>query len=207
MKKFIFSLVMLALIGTACQNSQVKNETASQESPEVKMDEIVLVSIADFDSVAGNYVGKQVKLEGTIDHICRHGGQRAFIVIPESGARVKITPDETIAAFNTELEGNQIVLVGMVEEQRIDEAYIKEWEEEIKAGAVKTDDKGEGSHLGGNVEKGGEGADLAEEMEKVNNLRQELLDSGNDHLSFYSVKCSSYEVVESTEIDEEGDEN
>ncbi|MDP2721260.1 MAG: hypothetical protein Q8O72_00770 [Bacteroidales bacterium] len=207
MKKFIFSLVMLALIGTACQNSQVKNETAAQESLEVKMDEIALVSIADFDSLAGNYVGKQVKLEGTIDHICRHGGQRAFVVIPESGARVKITPDETIAAFNTELEGNQIVLIGLVEEQRIDEAYIKEWEEEIKAGAVKTDDKGEGSHLGGNVEKGGEGADLAEEMEKVNNLRQELLDSGSDHLSFYSVKCSSYEVVESTENDEEGDEN
>jgi len=33
------------------------------------------------------------------------------------------------------------VLVGIVEEQRIDEEYLKEWEEEIKAGSDLSDDK------------------------------------------------------------------
>jgi len=90
------------------------------------------------------------------------------------------------------------VLVGIVEEQRIDEEYLKEWEEEIKAGSDLSDDKGEGMHLGGNVEKGGEGADLNEELEKVNRLRTMLEESGSDHLSFYSVLCTSYDVVVDT---------
>lgn len=196
MKKLIFSIVMLGLFATACMNSEVKQENVQQDTPEVVVDEIAVVNLPDFENEAGKYVGKKIQLEGTIDHICRHGGMRAFIVNPESEARVKITPDETIAAFNTELEGSQVILVGIVEEQRIDEAYIKEWEEEIKAGTLVTDDKGEGTHLGGNMEKGGEGSDLDEEMEKVNALRQSLLDSGTDHLSFYSVMCTSYEIVD-----------
>ena len=207
MKKFFLSIVLLGLFATACVNNDVKNEATAEEGIEVAVDEIALVSLTDFDSLASNYVGKKIQLEGTIDHICRHGGQRAFIVVPESDTRVKITPDETIAAFNTELEGSQVIVVGVVEEQRIDETYIKEWEEEIKAGALTTDDKGEGTHLGGNVEKGGEGADLDEEMEKVNNLRQSLLDSGSDHLSFYSVMCTSFKVVDQQDDDDEDTEN
>ena len=58
------------------------------------------------------------------------------------------------------------------------------------------DDKGEGLHLGGNIEKGGEDAEKSEELEKVNNLRQQITESGKDHLSFFSVLCTEYEVVE-----------
>ena len=56
------------------------------------------------------------------------------------------------------------------------------------------DGKGEGSHLGGTVEKGGEGADIAEEMEKVNNLREMIKESGKDYISFFSVLCTDYTV-------------
>jgi len=58
------------------------------------------------------------------------------------------------------------------------------------------DDKGEGSHLGGNMEKGGEDADKAEEMEKVNNLRMEIAETEKGYLSYFSVLCTGYEVVE-----------
>jgi len=196
MKKLIFSLIILAMVGVACQNNTQKTEGANNESIAAVVDEVAVVNLADFDSLAGNYVGKKIQLEGTMDHVCKHGGQRAFIVNPESESRVKLTPDETLAAFNTDMEGNHVVVVGVVEEQRIDEAYIMEWEQEIKSGIVAADDKGEGSHLGGNMEKGGEGADISEEMEKVNNLRQMLKDSGKDHLSFYSVMCSSLQEID-----------
>ncbi len=187
--------MMLAIVAVACQNQTKKVENSQNESLAAVADEIAVVNVADFDQEAGNYVGKKIQMEGTIDHVCKHGGQRAFLVNTDSDARVKLTPDETLAAFNTEMEGNQVIITGVVEEQRIDEAYIMEWEQEIKSGVVAADDKGEGSHLGGKVEKGGEGADIDEEMEKVNHLRQKLIDSGSDHLSFYSVMCSSLKEV------------
>jgi hypothetical protein len=195
MKKIIFSIIMLTIVAVGCQNATEKVENNQNDSLTAVVDEVALISVADFDQEAGNYVGKKIQMEGTIDHVCKHGGQRAFLVNTDSESRIKLTPDETLAAFNTEMEGNQVVIVGVVEEQRIDEAYIMEWEQEIKSGIVAADDKGEGSHLGGNVEKGGEGADINEEMEKVNNLRKMLEDSGSDHLSFYSVMCSSLKEV------------
>ncbi len=183
------------MIVTSCENAN-KSKDTKENTKAVVVDEITPVLVAEFDEQAGNFVGKKIKMKGTVDHICKHGGQRLFLVSEDSDARIKITPDEEIAAFNMELEGNKLVLVGIVEEQRIDEDYLREWEEEIKSGSDMADDKGEGSHLGGTVEKGGAGADMAEEMEKVNNLRQMIKDSGDDHLSFYSVLCTSYEVVD-----------
>ena len=196
MKKYLLIFTVIALFITSCENAHKPKESSNNDI--VVVDEITAINIADFDDKAGDFVDKKIQLEGTVDHICKHGGQKLFLVSNESETRVKVTPDEEIAAFNAELEGDQLVLVGIVEEQRIDEEYLKEWEEEIKAGSDLSDDKGEGMHLGGNVEKGGEGADLNEELEKVNRLRTMLEESGSDHLSFYSVLCTSYDVVVDT---------
>lgn len=208
MKNLILVTIVFAMIFTSCENAEKSTETTQSENTEFAVvDEVTPINVADFDDKVGDYVGKKIQLEGTVDHICTHGGQRMFLVCEESDARIKITPDEEIAAFNAELEGDKIVLVGIVEEQRIDEAYLREWEEEVKAGSDMSDDKGEGVHLGGKMEKGGDHSDIAEEMEKVNHLRTMLQDSGKDHLSFYSVLCTSYDVKEANDqqADQEGD--
>ena len=199
MKKLLF----VALIATAfisCQNNSQKVENATEKVPD---NEVTIIQVADFDSLAGNLVGKKIQLLGTVDHVCQHGGQRMFIVDNESDARIKVTPAEEIAAFNTNLIGNDLLITGIVDEQRIDEAYLMEWEEEIKAGSAMSDDKGEGTHLGGNVEKGGSEADVSEEMQKVNNLREQLQASGKDYLSFYSIVCTAYDVMQKDTLDEE----
>jgi hypothetical protein len=203
MKKYLVVLLALVFVLSACENQQ-KKEAASEEEV-VLMEEIVPVSLSDFDVKAEELVGKKVMLTGTVDHICKHGGQRMFVIETGSEGRVKVTPDENIAAFKTDLEGQSVKLIGIVEEQRIDEDYLKEWEEEIMAGVDMGDDKGEGSHLGGDTEKGGSDADMEEEMEKVNNLRQEIAESEKGYLAFYSVLCTEYEVIE-MDVEEEESE-
>lgn len=201
MKKYLLIVTVIALIVTSCENNSKSKENEKVASTMVVVDEITPVEVGNFEAKAEELVGKKIELKGTVDHICSHGGQRLFLVSESSDARIKITPDEQIAAFKTELEGNNIVIVGIVEEQRIDEDYLREWEEEIKAGGDLADDKGEGSHLGGKVEKGGEGADINEELQKVNNLREEIKESGKDHLSFFSVLCTDYTIVDGAHAD------
>ncbi len=203
MKKYLFALLAMIFVLSACENQQ-KKETASEEEV-VLIEEIVPVSLSDFDVKAEELVGKQVMLTGTVDHVCKHGGQRMFVIETGSEGRVKVTPDENIAAFKTDLEGQSVKLIGIVEEQRIDEDYLKEWEEEVMAGVDMGDDKGEGSHLGGDTEKGGSDADMEEEMEKINNLRQEIAESEKGYLAFYSVLCTEYEVVEMDFEEEESE--
>jgi len=194
MKKYLVTLIVFVFLFSACENT-VKKESTSEEEV-VLVEEITPVSISNFEVKAEELVGKQIMLSGTVDHVCTHGGQKMFVIETGSEGRIKITPDENIAAFNTELEGQNIKVVGIIEEQRIDEDYLKEWEEEILADVDMGDDKGEGKHLGGNMEKGGSEADKSEELEKVNNLRSKIAESGKDHLSFFSVLCTDYEVVE-----------
>ena len=158
MKKYVVALVALVFVLTACENQQKKEKTSEEEV--ILIEEIVPVSLSDFDVKAEELVGKQVMLSGTVDHVCKHGGQRMFVIETGSEGRVKVTPDENIAAFKTDLEGQSVKLIGIVEEQRIDEDYLKEWEEEILSGVDMGDDKGEGSHLGGDTEKGGSDADM-----------------------------------------------
>ncbi len=201
MKKYLFALMAIVFVLSACENQQ--NKEAASEEEVVLIEEIIPVALSDFELKAEELVGKQVMLTGTVDHVCKHGGQRMFVIETGSEGRVKVTPDENIAAFKTDLEGQSVKLIGIVEEQRIDEDYLKEWEEEIMAGVDMGDDKGEGSHLGGNTEKGGSDADMEEEMEKVNNLRQEIAESEKGYLAFYSVLCTEYEVVEMDMEEEE----
>jgi hypothetical protein len=203
MKKYVVALIAMVFVLSACENQQ-KKEAASEEEV-VLIEEIVPISLSDFDVRAEELVGKQVMLTGTVDHVCKHGGQRMFVIETGSEGRVKVTPDENIAAFKTDLEGQSVKLIGIVEEQRIDEEYLKEWEEEVMAGTDMGDDKGEGSHLGGDTEKGGSDADMEEELEKINNLRQEIAESEKGYLAFYSVLCTEYEV-EDMDVDEEESE-
>ena len=193
MKKYLVTLIAFVFLFSACENTVKKESTSEKEV--VLVEEIISVSISNFEVKAEELVGKQIMFSGTVDHVCTHGGQRMFVIETGSEGRVKINPDENIAAFNTDLEGKNIKIIGIVEEQRIDEDYLKEWEEEILADADMGDDKGEGMHLGGNMEKGGSEADKSEELEKVNNLRSKIAESGKDHLSFFSVLCTEYEVV------------
>lgn len=192
MKKYIAALIAMIFVLSACDNQ--KNKEAGSEA--IMIEEIIPFSISEFDTKAEELVGKQVMFTGMVDHICKHGGQRMFVIETGSEGRVKVSPDENIAAFKTDLEGQSVKLIGIVEEQRIDEDYLKEWEEEIMADVDMGDDKGEGSHLGGDIEKGGSYANMEEEMEKVNKLRQQIAESDKGYLAFYSVLCTEYEVVE-----------
>lgn len=204
MKKLLFIVLAITISLTSCQNATEKTETTNEN--QTLSGEISVVQVKDFEEKAGDLVGKTIQITGTVQHVCMHGGQRMFIVDKESEARIKITPDEEIAAFNTGLVGDDLLITGIVEEQRIDEAYLMEWEEEIKSGTDLGDDKGEGSHLGGNVEKGGSGVDVNEEMQKVNDLRDQIKESGKDYLAFYSVICTQYEVIKEGEAETEAED-
>ena len=55
---------------------------------------------------------------------------------------------------------------------------------------------GEGDHLGGKVE---DALDISEDMEKINNLRAMIVESDTNYISFFSLVCTDYTIVDNTE--------
>jgi len=107
MKKFIVAIFALAFVVVSCDNPTA-NKEAQEQTEEVIVEEIVTVNLSEFDEQVEDLVGKTIVVEGTVDHVCTHGGQRMFLIDTGSEGRVKVTPDENVAAFKTDLEGQAV---------------------------------------------------------------------------------------------------
>jgi hypothetical protein len=111
-----------------------------------------------------------------------------FIIGEDPDERIKVTTGDEIEAFDVELEGSDVEIIGIVDELRVDEAYLTNWENEVMADNPESEMK---------IHKGEEGhehdeGDAEAELEQINDLRAQLLESGEDHLSFYSIIATEY---------------
>ena len=171
------------------------------------------ITVADFLADTSPLVEHSVSVKGTVVHVCRHGGQRLFIVGEDSEEQIRITTGEDIAEFEVALEGSQIQVLGVIKELIIDDTYLAEWETEVMANATEHN-RGEGHEGGvGHMEHAGTGeqnADAAnegaEEMEteaqkeatlkQIQSIRDEIAASSEDHISDYWIETVSFEVLD-----------
>lgn len=190
MKKLLFILIAIAFVAVSCENTTKKTEE-NTKTTEVVNDDIVNVNMADYDSLVGDLVGKQIAITGLVDHVCTHGGQKMFIVDPNSDARIKVTPNEDLAAFNTDLVGETVKITGIVEEMRVDEDYLKEWEEEINQGMIG---EGEGKKESADPKDHGDNEAASSELDQIARMRAQIAESEKGYLSFYSIMASDFSV-------------
>lgn len=155
-------------------------------------DEIPKVSINDFNENAEKYVDQKIRIEGMVVHVCKHGGKRMFIIGDNPDERVKITKGENMASFKPEMEGSDVIVEGKVHVREVDEAYLDQWEKEVKANLKESAKK---IHTGeaGHEKKEGE---KQETLMKIKNMRKQLKQSDEKILSFYSIECTDYQKAE-----------
>ncbi|MCK5822734.1 MAG: hypothetical protein KAG95_01940 [Bacteroidales bacterium] len=168
MKK-LFLLMTISAFLFACGNNG--NKTKQEQTNKVSQ-EIIKLDIDTFLIKASNYVGQEIELTGTVNHVCEHGAKRLQLMGSDPDQLVKVESGDKIEKFDETLNGSEVCVKGVVKEIVIDEAYITEME---------------------NKENSGDHHDLA----KMQALRDEIKASGSDHISFYYLTgCNEYKVVE-----------
>lgn len=177
---FASALFLLAACGTR----------QTQQPPKVTFD------LTELETMAPQYVGQEITLSGTIDHVCKHGGARMFLVGSKPSARIRVDAGENMQ-FDAQWEGKTAYVTGILEELRIDSAYLAKWEQEVKE--KKAGDHASGVHMGEAGHEKAEEGDIAAELQRIEDYRTAILDSGKDHLSFYSLKCTSYVLADEGE--------
>lgn len=174
MKKIVF-IFAFVLILTACKEETQKAEESAQAT-EVVQTETPLLAIADFDTKAGEFVSKEVKIKGIVDHVCKHGGKKLLLVTDDGD--VHVTSD---TRFDEALKGSEIALKGIVKEERIDESYCLKMEED-------------------NIKSHSEGKSNKEQFEArkkhVQEYRDQMKASNKDYISLYSLEYVSHVEVE-----------
>ena len=176
MKKII-GLVVVMLAFASCGNQSSKKEVNKEELIEKTVD-VVRISPDEFADKAASLVGKQIEITGTVDHTCKHGGKKMVIYGKNADKMVKLMAGESIDKFDSELEGQKVVARGVVNEFRMDEEYLQNWEKEVA------------DHHGENDEE------YKEDMEQIAHYRAKMKADSTDHISFYSIMCESYKPTE-----------
>jgi hypothetical protein len=207
----IFSLSILLVLAVSC--GQQTNKTTDLSELEVSE-----VSLEALLADASPFVEQPVSLKGTVVHVCRHGGQRLFLVGEDGEDRFRITVGENISEFDIELEGSMIEVNGIVKELIIDETYLAEWEAEVSEGSKH--DRGEGHEGGvGHGDNHGEAPDqdtdpgdgqedhgeeegeldtetqIASQLQRIQDVRDEIAASGKDHLSDFWIETIEFKVI------------
>jgi hypothetical protein len=197
MKKFLLFLAFGALV-VSCSNSQ-KNTSGKEADGSDTIKEPVTITVNEFLAKADDYVGKEIKIQGTVSHTCKHGGKRMFIFDDNEDNRVKIEASESVASFDASLEGSDVLVSGLLKELVIDEAYLTEWEQEVNAEMdepeMESDTTAVAQHEGGGLGEAADQGTHVSALESIAEYRKQIKESGKDHLSFYSVECLAYEVL------------
>ncbi|MCD4772727.1 MAG: hypothetical protein K8R41_05010, partial [Bacteroidales bacterium] len=184
MKRNLLLIAIISMFLISCGNQQEQTEQTTDKTEITTIDPIV-ITVGEFAEKAEELIGKIVVLEGIVDHVCAHGGDKMFIIDENTDGRVKITIGEDMVSFKTEWEGNSIKLKGVIEELKIDEDYLNNWENELLTNDEESEKgKGLGKHKkeDGDHEKGdgdhktikGKKADQGEHIdgfEQIKNIR------------------------------------
>ena len=111
----LFLMLLATVLIWSCGNQQTASQEQTVEEEVIVDEKPVAISLAEFKEKAEGLVGKEVMLEGSVIHVCKHGGQKMFITADDPDIRIKITTGEETAAFEPELEGSYVKVIGLVE--------------------------------------------------------------------------------------------
>lgn len=104
--KRIGLLVFLAILAVAC------NQT-SKEKGESKQDSMISATIEELISQPEEFRDKQVAISGMVTHVCRHGGQKCFVLAGDGESQIRMVPGQGIDEFGIELEGSTVAFKGI----------------------------------------------------------------------------------------------
>ncbi len=181
-----FYLFAIAAIFFASCNNAPKDQAAEGDQMYAGETEVVMVSPDEFNANPDAFVDKNVVIEGTAVHVCKHGGKRMFIIGTDPENRIQIKAGDAISNFDESLEGSDVVIHGFVDVLRIDEAYLTQWENELKADNPESDLKIHRGEEGHDHDEG----DTHKEYEQIEGYRTQMAEQNVDHLSYYSIIAS-----------------
>ena len=210
MIKKLFLLAFVTVLFTACNNNATTDVEGTDEGTEK------VYSVAELNDQIDSLVGQEVIVEGIVDHVCKHGGGKMVIFSTNPKSKIHILATDESGDFRgDEVMGELVKVVGIVDEFRIDEGFIIEKEaklaemiaanpeglEEVAEEVAEeaTEEHGDDGEKGEFPDKDDkhkkEISGLKKQIEKYKESLAKEKENGKDHISFYSVKCSTYEVI------------
>ena len=188
-KTNLFLLVIMSVVMFAnCTGN--KNTTDNDK-------EITALLVDDVLAVAEQETDKIIVVEGVCTHVCSHGGKKLFLMGNDDSKTIRVESNDALGAFKKECANSLVRVKGTLKEERIDEAYLVKWENEMAQGTAE-EHGGDGE--GCETEQKAQGQDnISDEAIRIRDFRTRIADrnetEGKKYLSFYFIEASEYSIL------------
>lgn len=192
--KFMVAATIMAasVIMTSCGNSGNKQSQSEQTEQAVS----AALTIDDILAHADSLVNQKVTVEGICTHTCKHGATKIFLMGSDDTKTLRAEAGD-LGSFDTKCVNSIVTVTGTLKEERIDEAYLQNWEEKLKA---QTQESHGETEAGCDSEKKARGETANTPEARIADFRTKIAErkasTGKDYLSFYYMEASSYEIAE-----------
>ena len=182
--KSLLILATVALFAISCGGNRAKSVTAE-----------AVVEVETLLAGATEYVDKIIEVEGICTHICQHGARKIFLMGNDETKSIRIESGN-LGAFDQKCQNSIVKVIGTLCEERIDEAYLQNWEAAVAANSAEQHGDGES---GCETEKRARGETGSTTAERIADFRAKIAArkaaEGKEYLSFYYVVAQAYEVL------------
>ena len=175
--KNIFIPIVIAISMFSCGNESTKN--VKVEKTEKK--ELVVLTVDELLENQDDLIGKEVIVKGTVDHVCKHSGKKAFIFGSKEDVRIKVEAGDIVGGFDADLIGNDIEVKGILTEFRIDQDYVNKLESDLEA-----------EHKEGEEQNHDGDKEYKEKQEKIKDLCNEIASTEKGYKSLIHVEGISF---------------
>ena len=126
-KFMVAATLMAALVTTtSCGNSnkQSQSDKTEQAAP-------AALSIDNLLVHADSLANKEVTIEGICTHTCKPGATKIFLMGSDDTKTIRVEAGP-LGSFDTKCINAIVTVTGTLKEQRVDEAYLQNWESKLK---------------------------------------------------------------------------
>jgi hypothetical protein len=132
---FVFIIACISTLSiVGCKNTNKK--TQQENTIEISLASKAL-DVNGLLNVAEKQLNDTVVLKGVVKHTCSHSGRRCFIADSTGKLTIRVEAGGNIQSFNKELVNSEIVVTGVLQEQRLSQEYIDNWEKKSQKKRLK----------------------------------------------------------------------
>lgn len=106
----VIVMLLATVLMVSCNQSGEKNKAETQG---IERAQIVSATVEEILATPAEYDGKEVAISGMVTHVCRHGGQKCFVVGADGETQIRIVPGGNIDEFKIDLEGSTVAFKGV----------------------------------------------------------------------------------------------
>ena len=186
-----FAIAALIFTATACDGNAKKNINKTEAT--VQETEATM-QVDDVLAQQKSLYNQEITFEGVCTHTCAHGATKIFLMGSDDTKTIRVEAAK-LGAFDKNCVNNIMKVKGILREQRIDEAYLQQWEAQLKEQTAEKHGEGQAG-CDSEMKARGETSNTVDEriadFRKKIEARQQA--EGKAYLSFPFVEALSYDI-------------